>query len=47
MIIISSISNNNKWKNDFFNEIERSLKGFENIIRSIDILLKFFINLFE
>ncbi len=40
MIIIDSISNNNKWKNEFFNKIEC-------LIRAIDSLLKFFINLFS
>ena len=47
MIIIDSIYNNNKWKNDFFNEIEHCLKGFENIIKAINSLLKFLINLFN
>ena len=47
MIIIDSIYNNNKWKNDFFNEIEHCLKGLENIIKAINSLLKFLINLFN
>jgi hypothetical protein len=47
MIKIDSIYNNNKWKNDFFNEIEHCLKGFENIIKAINSLLKFLINLFN